>query len=75
MNEDKLVASCSIEVRRDEKGGLYYDVKVDGENIPIILAMIDALSSLLKTSMKDGVTEDEISDCMRGILRDILEEG
>ena len=75
MNQkDNMVASIKIEVRRDEKEGLYSDVDMGGENQPLIFAMIDALSGLLKQSMKDGVTEDEISDVVRDILRDLLKE-
>lgn len=75
MNQkDNMVASITIEVRRDEKEGLYSDVDMGGETQPLIVAMIEALSGLLKQSMKDGVTEDEISDVVRYILRDLLKE-
>lgn len=75
MNQkDNMVASITIEVRRDEKEGLYSDVDMVGETQPLIVAMIEALSGLLKQSMKDGVTEDEISDVVRDILRDLLKE-
>lgn len=75
MNQkDNMVARITIEVRRDEKEGLYSDIDMGGENRPLIVAMLEALSNILKGSKNDGVTVDELADTVRDILRDLLEE-
>lgn len=75
MNQkDNMVARITIEVRSDEKEGLYSDVDMGGENFTLIAATLEVLSYIMKSSANDGVTADELADFVRDILRDLLEE-
>ena len=45
MNQkDNMVARITIEVRSDEKEGLYSDVDMGGENFTLIAATLEVLS-------------------------------
>ena len=75
MNQkDNMVARITIEVRSDEKEGLYSDIDMGGDNFTLIAATLEVLSYIMKSSSNDGATADELADFVRDILRDLLEE-